>query len=249
MVESDSDHNVPVDRGGTSGAKPSASLYRSIKGLTNAKLIHLAKRLLAENTPKSYNEALEIAVLFMRSIPPMGYLAEDLFLLFIRLFQSNDGCDTLFLKFLSIAGASTPFLRPLIMAHGARFLASKGRFYDMKHQIHRNCTEWNLEKHQTAKYYKWIVQHAEELGRTGDKYSSDYRVELEHILMTHADLRVLPNASIFQLFIESHAEYPNKVATVLNHFIELFPNVHFLRKYRVENCGDEGSVSPVERDQ
>lgn len=23
------------------------------------------------------------------------------------------------------------------MAHGARFLASKGRFYDMKHQIHR----------------------------------------------------------------------------------------------------------------
>lgn len=87
MVESDSDHNVPVDREGTSGAKPSASLYRSIKGLTNAKLIHLAKRLLAENTPKSYNEALEIAVLFMRSIPPMGYLAEDLFLLFIRLFQ------------------------------------------------------------------------------------------------------------------------------------------------------------------
>ncbi|KAK1443553.1 hypothetical protein BgAZ_204290 [Babesia gibsoni] len=239
---SEGGQNVSTDHGYTSYlSKPSASRYRNIKAQTNSKVIHLAKCLLAENTPRMHDEALKISLLLLRSIPPKGYLAEDLFLLVVHLLQSNGQCEKLFLKFLSIAGSTTPYLRPLILVHSARQLASTHQIYEMKHQIQRNCVEWHMEKHQVARYYKWIIKHVDTLCNEKAIYSADYRVELEHVLMTYADLKILPNASMLRLFIESHSDHPDKVRAVLELFISLFPRVHFLRGYRLDHC--DGTVN------
>ncbi|CDR94352.1 hypothetical protein, conserved [Babesia bigemina] len=251
----ESDVNRTQNHKGTSSiCKPSVSRHRSIKALVLAKLIHLAKRLLLENTPWSHGEALKIAIILLRSIPPRGYLAEDLFLLFVRLLQRestvqrveshNDSLnkEKLFLKFLSIAGSTTPFLRPLALVHGARMLAKNARVYEMSCQIQRNCTEWNLEKHHAAQFYKWIVKHSDTICNSGVDFTSDYRIELEHILMSCAELRTLPNESIFRLFIESHTDQPEKIARVVDAFISLFPRVDFLRKYRAYHIADQNNV-------
>ncbi|GBE60483.1 two-component response regulator, putative [Babesia ovata] len=254
----ESDANDTQNRKGTSSiCRPSVLRHRSIKALVLAKLIHLSKRLLLENTPWSHGESLKIAIILLRSIPPRGYLAEDLFLLFVRLLQrenSVQGVDShsetvtkekFFLKFLSIAGSTTPYLRPLALLHGARMLAKNARIYEMICQIQRNCTEWNLEKHHAAQFYKWIVKHTDAICNSGADFTSDYRIDLEHILITCAELRTLPNASIFRLFIEAHKNQPEKISRVLDTFISLFPRVDFLRKYRAYHLADQNNTEDV----
>ncbi|GFE54090.1 dockerin type I repeat-containing protein protein, putative [Babesia ovis] len=243
-----SDNNGTQDQSHTSrGFKPSALHYRNIRSLTNSKLIHLVKRLFLENTTWAHNEALKIVIILLRSIPPMGYIAEDLLLALIRLLQrdfrlkgvNNDGVtnhEKLVLKTLSIAGSTTAFLRPLIMMHGVRLLAANGHIYEMKYQIQRNCTEWNLEKHHVAQYYKWILNHTDAICNADVNQSMEFKLELEHILKTCAEQKILPNASIFRLFTETHKDNPQKIEEVLETFINLYPGVYFLRRYRAELC-------------
>ncbi|ORM39557.1 uncharacterized protein BXIN_3082 [Babesia sp. Xinjiang] len=245
----ESDASTTRDNKYTSGiSNPSTTKYRTIKVFSCLKLIHLIKRLLIENTTWSHNEALNIAITLLRSIPPSGYLAEDLFLVFVWFLQRDyklkgvgdaaavSSHEKQFLKFLSITGSTSAFLRPLVMMHGVRILAANGRIYDMKCLIQRNCKEWNMEKHPLAQYYKWIVKHVDILCNSDLRCSSDYKIELEHILKTCADLRMLPNGSLFRLFIEANKGNPDKILQMLNVFIAIFPQVHFLRKYRAEHC-------------
>eukprot|EP00371_Babesia_bovis_P002184 XP_001610831.1 hypothetical protein [Babesia bovis T2Bo] len=229
---------------GFTAFRPSGLIYRHIKQLTNAKLIHLAKRMICENTVWAHNEALKIILIQLRSIPPLGHIAEDLMLAFIHLLQrDHKSClddkkpydsahDDMFHKFLSISGSTSPFLRPLIMTHATRIKASNGNIYEMMHQIKRNCAEWNLEKHYLAQYYKWIVNHAETLTNYDATLSNSYIVELEHILKSYAELKSLPNEALFRLYIEANTTDTLKSKEVLDEFIELYPNVNYLRKYR-----------------
>lgn len=61
--------------------------FRTIRTNVYTRLMHLGRSLLADNTPRSYNEALEIAIMFLKFVPQKGYITTALFDFMLSVFQ------------------------------------------------------------------------------------------------------------------------------------------------------------------
>ncbi|BAM39355.1 conserved hypothetical protein [Theileria orientalis strain Shintoku] len=201
--------------------------YQNLKSYTNAKLLHLGKTLLAYNTHESHKYALEIASIFLNGIPPEGYVPEDLFTHF-----KKEPTEKLFKRFLSITATTTPHLRASVLEHSVRLLAVKDDIAGIADEVTRRCNEWNLEKHELAKHYKWAVKHMDVLTNFNPKnITSDFTVELENVLVTYLERLRLPNKNLIGLYCQIQGK---KSLELLNKYIRSFPSIYFLRFNRLK---------------
>ncbi|UKK00649.2 hypothetical protein MACK_000723 [Theileria orientalis] len=209
--------------------------YQNLKSHTNAKLLHLGKTLLAYNTHESHKYALEIASIFLNGIPPEGYVPEDLFTYIISIFHihfKKEPTEKLFKRFLSITATTTPHLRPSVLEHSVRLLAVKDDIAGIADEVTRRCNEWNLEKHELAKHYKWAVKHMDTLTNFNPKkITSDFIVELENVLVTYLERLRLPNKNLIGLYCQIQGK---KSLELLNKYIRTFPSIYFLRFNRLK---------------
>ncbi|UKJ88245.2 hypothetical protein MACJ_000689 [Theileria orientalis] len=209
--------------------------YQNLKSHTNAKLLHLGKTLLAYNTRESHKYALEIASIFLNGIPPEGYVPDDLFTYIISIFHihfKEERTEKLLKRFLSITATTTPHLRPSVLEHSVRLLAVKDDIAGIADEVTRRCNEWNLEKHEVAKHYKWAVKHMDILANFNPKnITSDFIVELENVLVTYLERLRLPNKNLIGLYCQIHGK---KALELLNKYIRTFPSIYFLRFNRLK---------------
>ncbi|EKX73989.1 conserved hypothetical protein [Theileria equi strain WA] len=231
---SQSEDESKLERRTSHTHRSSKGSYRNIKSHVRSQLLHLGKRLIAENTVDSHNEALKIASIFLESIPPRGYVPEDLFTFIVSIFHihyQDESCARLFTKFLSMAAATTPNLRPLVLEHSVRFLASRGDYDGVLEEIQRRCSEWNLEKHEIAKHYRWVAKNIDSFRDfEPENTSQEFKIELEDVLVTYLKHRRLPNFVLLAIYTEI---YGSDGLRLINEYIQEFPKIFYLRINRI----------------
>eukprot|EP00375_Theileria_parva_P003700 XP_766385.1 hypothetical protein [Theileria parva strain Muguga] len=208
---------------------------QSLISESNSKLLHLGKTLLSYNTEESNKYAIDIATIFLSSIPPEGHIPQDLFNYIISIFHiyfKNESVDKIFNKFLTISAATSPKLRPLILEHLVRLLALKRDYSGIVNEVTRRCNEWNLEIHEVAKHYKWVVKHIETLTNIyPQSVPPDFIVELEDVLLTYLEYERLPNKNLLSLYTRICG---SKSLDLINKYIAVFPRIYFLRFHRLK---------------
>uniref|UniRef100_A0A3B0N1R1 Uncharacterized protein n=1 Tax=Theileria annulata TaxID=5874 RepID=A0A3B0N1R1_THEAN len=208
---------------------------QSLRSEANSKLLHLGKTLLSYNTEETNKYAIEIASIFLSSMPPEAHIPDDLLNYIISIFHiyfKNESVGKLFNKFLTISATSSPQLRPLILEHLVRLLALKRDYSGIVNEVTRRCNEWNLEIHEIAKHYKWVVKHIDILTNFDQEdVHPDFIVELEDVLVTYLEYERLPNKNLLSLYTRICG---SKSLDLINRYITIFPRIYFLRFCRLK---------------